>query len=67
MIISFFVFLIRVLNSIIFLKLDVKSRAAGAGSFDKLGINSDAPEAHKPAAYGLESRMLRIKKYHNYK
>jgi hypothetical protein len=35
MIISFFVFLVRMLNSIIFLKLDVKSRATGAG-FEEL-------------------------------
>ena len=40
MIISFFVFLVRVLNSLIFLKSDVKSRSAGAG--------------FEPAAYGFE-------------
>ena len=33
-----------------FIKSEMKSRAAGAGFFDRLGINSNAPVAHKPAA-----------------
>ena len=42
MIISFFVLLVRVLNSLIFIRSGVKSRFAGAG--------------FEPAAYGFEDR-----------
>ena len=47
--------MVRPLNSLIFIKSDVKSRSAGAGSFDRLRINSfDKLRASSPAAYGFE-------------
>ena len=45
---SLLFFLAGALKSLILIKSDMKSRAAGAGSFDGLGIDSNTSVAHKP-------------------
>jgi hypothetical protein len=47
------------LNSLILIRPDVKSRTAGAGSFDRLRINRFdklSTSSNPPAAYGFEEQ-----------